>query len=332
MLRVLLHRLLGLFRKQQLDHELDEEIKSHIEMQVEDNLRRGMSPEEARYAARRSFGGVDQIKEVYRDRSGVPVVETTLQDLRFAIRVLRRSPVYTSVVVLTLAIGIGANTAIFSLVDAVLIKMLPVRNPEQLVAIDSFTQRGERTNFSYPLFEQLRDRTQTFKGVFAALDGTRNLEMIGPAANAQPLPVEVQLVSGEYFPVLGVNAIAGRTLTIEDNKVPGAHPVAVINYDFWQNKLGGDASIVGKGIKLSDQPFTIVGVTPPDFFGESVGRAPDIWVPLMMQPAFERGESVLGFPNMGWLRVMARLEPGGSLPASASGISSLAQPGSVRPW
>ena len=133
-----------------------------------------------------------------------------------------------------------------------------------------------------------------------------------PGGECQPLPVEVQLVSGEYFPVLGVNAITGRTLTVEDNKVPGAHPVAVINYAFWRNKLGGDASIVGKSIKLKDQPFTIVGVTPPDFFGESVGRAPDVWVPLMMQPQFDRGESFLALPNMGWLRVMARLEPGGS--------------------
>ena len=330
-LRVLLHRLLGMFQKEKLDHELDDEIKSHLEMQVEDNVRRGMSLEEARYAAQRSFGGVDQIKESYRDRRGVPVFETTLQDLRFAIRVLRRSPVYTTVVVLTLAIGIGANTAIFSLVDAVLIKLLPVNNPEQLVAIDTFNQRGERINFSYPLFEQLRDRTQTFKGVFAAIDGTSNMEMVGPTSNSQPLPVEVQLVSGEYFPVLGVNAITGRTLTVEDNKVPGAHPVAVINYAFWRNRLGGDNSIVGKSITLKNQPFTIVGVTPPDFFGESVGRAPDIWVPLMMQPKFDRDESFLGFPNMGWLRVMARLEPGRSPSASASCISSLAQPGSVGP-
>ena len=311
LLRVLLHRLLGIFRKGKLDRELDDEIKSHLEMQIEDNVRKGMSLEEARYAAQRSFGGVDQIKELHRDRRGVPLIETTLQDLRFAIRVLRRSPVYTSVVVLTLPIGIGANTAIFSLVDAVLIRLLPVQNPEQLVAIDTFNQRGERNNFSYPLFEQLRDRTQTFKGVFAAVDGTRNVEMIGPATS-EPIPAEIQLVSGEYFPVLGVNAITGRTLTSEDNKTPGAHPVAVINYAFWRNKLGGDESIVGKDIKLKDQPFTIVGVTPPDFFGESVGRAPDIWVPLMMQPNLDRGESTLAMPNMGWLRVMARLEPNGN--------------------
>ena len=309
-LRILFHRIIGIFRKRNLEQELDKEIQSHLEMLIEDNIRRGMSPDEARYAAMRSFGGVDQIKEVYRDRRGFPVVETTLQDLRFSIRVLRRSPVYTLVVVLTLAIGIGANTAIFSLVDAVLIKMLPVKNPEQLVAIETFNQRGERINFSYPLFEQLRDHTHTFTGVFAAIDGTSDMEFIGPAPNAQPLPVEVQLVSGEYFPVLGVNARTGRTLTVDDNKVPGAHPVAVISYAFWQKALGGDASIVGKGIKLKNQPFTIVGVTPPEFFGESVGRAPDIWVPLMMQPQFDRGESFLTLPNMGWLRAMARLESG----------------------
>jgi predicted permease len=310
LLRVLVHRLIGVFLKRKREQELEEEIRSHLDMQIEDNIRQGISPDQARYAALRSFGGVDQIKEAYRDRRSLPVVETTLQDLRYATRVLRRSPGYTLVVVLTLAVGIGANTAIFSLVDAVLIKMLPVRSPEQLVAIDTFNQRGERNNFSYPIFEQLRDRTQTFTGVFAALDGTATMDMTGPAPDAQPLQAEVQLVSGEYFPILGVNATAGRTLTVEDNKVPGAHPVAVISYGFWLRQLEGDASIIGKGITLKSQPFTIIGVTPPEFFGESVGRAPDIWVPLMMQPQFDRGESFLQQPNRGWLRVMARLEPG----------------------
>ncbi|HET6892603.1 MAG TPA: ABC transporter permease [Pyrinomonadaceae bacterium] len=237
---------------------------------------------------------------------------TTLQDLRFAFRVLRRSPGYTAVVLLTLAVAIGANTAIFSLVDAVLIKMLPVKNPEELVAIDLYNQRGERNSFSYPFFEQLRDRTKTFAGVFAATDGTITMDIAGPAPAAQPVQAEVQLVSGEYFPVLGVNAIAGRTLTTEDNKAPGAHPVAVISYGFWRNQLGADASAIGRGITVKNQPFTIIGVTPPEFFGESVGRAPDIWVPLMMQPQFDRGESFLAQANRGWLRVMARLESGAS--------------------
>ncbi len=313
LLRVLVQRLFGVFRKGKREQELEDEIRSHLDMQIEDNVRQGMSPDQARFAALRSFGGVEQIKEKYRDRRSLPVVETTLQDLRYAIRMLRRSPGYTLVVVLTLAVGLGANTAIFSLVDAVLIKMLPVSNPEQLVAVDTFNQRGERNNFSYPIFEQLRDRTQTFTGVFAALDGTTRMDMTGPAPAIQPLQAEIQLVSGEYFTVLGVNAIAGRTLTVEDNKIPGAHPVAVISYGFWRRQLQGDASVIGKGITLKSQAFTIIGVTPPEFFGESVGRAPDIWVPLMMQPQFDRGESFLQQPNRGWLRVMARLEPGGTL-------------------
>ncbi|MGH9908172.1 MAG: ABC transporter permease [Pyrinomonadaceae bacterium] len=311
-IRVLVHRIGGIFLKRRREQELEDEIQSHLDMQIEDYLRQGMSPDQARYAALRSFGGVDQIKEKYRDRRSLPAVETTLQDLRFAFRVLRRSPGYTAVVVLTLAVAIGANTAIFSLVDAVLIKLLPVKSPEQLVAIDLFNQRGEQNSFSYPLFEQLRDRSGTFAGVFAALDGTTTMDIAWPGRAAQPIQAEVQLVSGEYFPVLGVNAIAGRTLTTEDNKVIGAHPVAVISYGFWRKQLGADASIIGKGITVKNQPFTIIGVTPPEFFGESVGRAPDVWVPLMMQPQFDRGESFLGQANRGWLRVMARLESGGS--------------------
>jgi predicted permease len=305
-IRVFFHRLIGVLRRRRLNEDLDEEIQSHLEMQIEDNVKRGMTLEEATYAARRSFGGVDQIKETYRDRRGWPVIETTLQDVRFAMRVLRRSPVYTVVMILTLAIGIGANVAIFSLVDAVIIKMLPVKDPEQLFAIDTYTLRGDRNNFSYPLFQHLRDNTQTFTGVFAAIDGTKNLEIIAPGFT-QPTKGEVQLVSGQYFQVLGVNALTGRTLTVEDDQI--SNPVAVVSYDFWRHKLGADASIIGTGIKLKNQPFTIIGITPPEFFGESVGRSPDIWVPLNTQPQFDRGQSYLGMPNMGWLRVMARLDP-----------------------
>ena len=307
-IRVFFHRVLGLLRRRKLNEELDEEIQSHLEMLIADNVKKGMTLEDATCAARRSFGGVDRIKETYRDRRGWPIIETTLQDVRFAMRVLRRSPVYTVVMILTLAIGIGANTAIFSLVDAVIIKMLPVKNPEQLFAIDTYNQRGERINFSYPLFQHLRANTHTFTGVFAAIDGTNNMEILAPGFT-QPLKAEAQLVSGEYFQVLGVNALTGRTLTIEDDQISNAHAVAVISYDFWRHRLGADGSVVGKGIKLKNQPFTIIGVTPPEFFGESVGRAPEIWVPLNTQPQFDRGQSFLEMPNMGWLRVIARIDP-----------------------
>jgi predicted permease len=232
------------------------------------------------------------------------------QDLRFGMRLLLKNPGFTAVAVLSLALGIGANTAIFSLVDAVLLKLLPVRNPEQLVALDSFSQRGEHRNFSHPLFEQLRARTSVFSGLFAAVDGTSRMEMDGPESGGQTEQAEVQLVSGEYFQVLGVNAVVGRMLTAEDDQTPGAHPVAVLSYGFWQRRFAGDAAIIGKSITLKGQPFTVIGVTPLAFFGEAVGRAPDVWAPLMMEPPLGRGVTRLNSANVGWLRIMGRLKPG----------------------
>src|SRR5262245_6026517 len=209
-------------------------------------------------------------------------------DLRFGIRLLWKNRGFTAVAALSLALGIGANTAIFSLVDAVLLKTLPVKSPEQLVLLEAFNQRGERRNFSYKVFEQLRAPTRYFSGVLAS-PGTSRMEMADPGSGARTEQAEVQLVSGEYFHVLGVNAVVGRTLTNADDLTPGAHPVAVLSYDFWQRRFAGDVSVIGKDLTLKSLPFTIIGVTPPGFFGEAVGSAPDIWAPLMMQPTLNRG-------------------------------------------
>jgi putative ABC transport system permease protein len=303
-------RLRSLFRRSRVEQELDEELRYHIERQIEENIAKGMSPEEARCAAVRAMGGVERRKEECRDTRRVRLIEDLMQDVRYGLRTLGKSPGFTAVAALSLALGIGANTAIFSLVDTVLLKLLPVKNPEQLVALESFYQRGERRNFSYPMFEQLRDLPQVFTGVLAANDGTSRMEMAAPESAGQPEQAEVQLVSGEYFQVLGVNAVIGRTLTAADNQAAGSHPVAVLSYGFWQRRFAGDVSIIGKGITLKAQPFTIIGVTSPTFFGEAVGRAPDIWVPLMMQPPLDRGQSYIGEAGIGWLRIMARLQPG----------------------
>ena len=233
-----------------------------------------------------------------------------VQDLRFGIRMLIKNPGFTAVAILSLALGIGANTAIFSLVDAVLIKSLPVKNPEQLVAFDSRNSRGEKSNFSHPVFKELRARRQGFSGVFAAMDGTSRLELTGSRSIDGTGQAEVQLVSGEYFQVLGINPIIGRTLTPEEDQTPGADPVAVLSYGFWQSRFGGDVSIIGQTITLKEQPFTVIGVTQPGFFGEAVGRSPDIWAPLMMEPSLNRGTSYLNDMTTGWLRIMARLQPG----------------------
>ncbi|PYT32974.1 MAG: hypothetical protein DMG57_00085 [Acidobacteria bacterium] len=306
-------RLRSLFEKQKLEDQLDEELQFHIEMRTREFVSAGMTAEEARYRAQRLFGNQLLLKERTRDMDTVRWIETLWQDLRYGLRSLRKSPGFTTVAVLSLALGIGANTAIFSVVDAVLLKMLPVKQPERLVELGPFVPsinaRGERYNFSYPLFKEVRDRSLSFSGVFAALDGTRTMDLIQPGPGRQTEKAEVQLVSGEYFQVLGVNAIAGRILTPEDNKIAGANAVAVISYGFWKRRFARDYSVIGRRSTLNDLPFTIVGVTPPEFFGESVGRAPDIWIPLTMQPALDRGMSYLE-GNVAWLRVMARLHPG----------------------
>lgn len=244
-----------------------------------------------------------------------------IQDLRFGIRMLLKHKGFTLVAALSLALGIGANTAIFSLVDAVLLKMLPVKSPEQLVALDSFNQRGEQRNFSHPLFNKLRADTPAFSALFAAVDGTTRMEVASPESRLQPEDAEVQLVSGEYFQVLGVDAFVGRLLTGADDQKPGAHPVAVLSYSFWQRRFAGDDSVIGRSITLKEHSFTVIGVTPRGFFGEAVGRAPDIWAPLMMEPVFNRGASYLDHANTGWLRIMARLQPGVSETQAQAALS-----------
>jgi len=246
------------------------------------------------------------------------------QDIRFGVRMLLKNWSFTLVVVLSLAFGIGANTAIFSIVDVALLKQLPVRSPEQLVMLDTFNERGEQRDFSHPLFEQMRARNKVFSGMFAAMDGTRRMDVA--TESAQLGKAEVQLVSGEYFDVLGVNAFLGRTLTPSDDQTPGAHPVAVLSYGFWQRAFAGDNSIIGQTVRLKDQPFTVIGVTPRAFFGESVGRAPDIWSPLMMEPTLSPGQSYLREANVNWLRVLARCQSGTCLQQAQSELNnSLAQ-------
>lgn len=322
-LKTILWHLPGLFGKGRVERRIEEEFRFHLEMRTQEYVDAGMAPEEALRRARRQFGNLTYITEVSREMWVVRSIETLWQDLRYGLRMLLKNPGFAAVSVLSLALGIGANTAIFSLVDAVLLKMLPVKDPSQLVALDVYIARGERNGISYPMFEQLRARTTVFSGIFAALDGTSRLVLAGLAPGSQEEQAEVQLVSGEYFEVLGVNAVAGRTLTAADNQTPGAHPVAVLSYGFWQRRFAGDVSVIGKSITLKAQPFTIIGVTQPGFFGEAVGRAPDIWAPLMMQPAFERGQSYLGAANRGWLRVMARLQPGVSEIQAQAALTTL---------
>jgi predicted permease len=217
--------------------------------------------------------------------------------------------------VLSLALGIGANTAIFTVIDTVLLRMLPVKDPGELVQIMNVSPKDRRPNaaFSYPAFERLRDR-QLLRGMFASAGLRLNVNADGQAELARG-----QLVSGSFFTVLGVQPVIGRTFTADDDRVPGGHPVAVISHGYWKRRFALDPAVIGKGIALNAKPFAIIGVTPPDFSGIQVGDATDFWVPMMMQGEFD--EPALNNPDYWWLEIVGRLDPAMSREQSQAGLN-----------
>ena len=230
MLNKLRLRLRALFFKSKMEDELQAELQFHLEREIEENIIRGMTPEEARCAAIRSFGGVERVKEESRDVRGIRLLEELWQDLRFGARMLLKSKGFTTAAALSLALGIGANTALFSLIDAILLKPLPVKQPEQLVVVgtDAFQQPGKvSSSFSYPVFRDLREQNSVFSGMFA-----HDALPMGLSGGGQTERVLCELVSGNFFSVLGVNPHLGRVFTEADDQTPGAHPVAVISYNF----------------------------------------------------------------------------------------------------
>jgi predicted permease len=253
-------------------------------------------------------------------RSGF--LESLLQDVRYGLRTLARNPPFTVAVVLTLALGIGANTAIFSLVDSVMLRLLPVAHPEQLYVFGSRTSMttiradgpGERNdNFmSYPLFLQFREHTRVFSDL-AAISSFSVNAYVSPDDAIPGTSVETadaRLVTGNFFSLLGVRAALGRTLTPEDDEVPGAHPVAVVSHGFWSSRFGQDPSAVGRTFRMNGREYTILGVLSPDFDGVTPGLSTDIWAPMMMQSELMRRPSYLEDVNTMWLRFIGRLENG----------------------
>ena len=234
------------------------------------------------------------------------------QDIRYAVRSLAATPGFTLVVVLTLALGIGANTAIFSLTDQVLLRLLPVKSPEQLVLLDGPGAFQGRTfnngTFSYPMYRDFRDQGHVFDGVLARFPSPLTLMTSGQAER-----VGGELVSGNYFDVLGVRAHIGRTFTQEDDRTPGGHPVAVLSYNFWMRRFAGDRSVLSRTVTLNGLPMTIVGVTPQGFYGIVVGENPDVMVPVMMKAQMTPTWDDLQNRRSRWLTVMGRLKPGVSV-------------------
>ncbi len=310
----LLQRISNLFSRSRVDSEIDAELRSHIEMRIADNIAAGMSPEDARRDAMLRFGNPTVTQERVMAADAALALSSVWTDLRYGLRQLRRSPGFTCVALVTLAFGIGANTAIFSLIDAALLKMLPVRDPQQLVQLKSINPGAPVDDqFSYPAYKAFRSRTQVFEGALAF----RRMHNIDFEVDGHGGLANGQFVSGNYFSVLGVHAIQGRTLLSEDESVDGQNPVAVLGYDYWRSRFAMDPSVIGERVLLNNAAFTIVGVTGPEFYGIQPGERIDVSVPLtttsLLNPAFAGAGmpyDVLKAPFRNWLYVMARLEPG----------------------
>jgi predicted permease len=308
-------------RRKRMMEDLDQDVRDFIEREIQDNIERGMRPEEARYAALRKFGNVTRVKEDTWEVWTFGCLEQLWQDIRYGLRALRKSPGFAAVAVLTLALGIGANTAIFSLVDVVLLKTLPVKNPTQLVLVQCPDGHGNHFGFSYPTYAYFRDHNSAFSGVFAS----EQLERLEVSVDGQPELTSGEIVSGNYYSTLGVNAIVGRTISQNDDRIAGKDAVAVISYAYWKRRFGLKNDVVGRAIAIDGAPFTIIGVTPPEFFGLMVGADPDITVPMMMEAQVIPGESLLTDRSTWWLDVGGRLQPGVSAAQAQANLDLLFQ-------
>ena len=330
-LRSLLVRLATLFTRTRRERDLAAELDSHLQLHIDDNLRTGMSPAEARRQALLALGGVEQTKELVRDARGT-FVDSVRQDVVFALRLMRRSPVVTGVAVLSLALGIGANTAIFSIINSVYLRTLPVREPERLVLLSSGSRN---TSWSNPVWEEIQRRAELFEGACAWSPTTLHLTEPDQAALVEGL-----WVSGRFFDVLGVPVVLGRPLQAADDRRggPGNPAVAVISHGFWQRRYGGAADVIGRALLLEHVLFTIVGVTPPGFLGPDVGRAFDVAIPIASDPLVRGRNSRLDQRLHSWLTVGLRLLPDQTAEAATAvlrgvqpQIREATRPGNLEP-
>lgn len=298
------------FHRSEWDAERQREIDAYLEFETEENVARGMTEEEARYAARRKFGNPTLIREEIYRMNSVGFLETVWQDLRYGARGLRLSPGFAAVAIVSLALGIGANAAIFQLFDAVRLKLLPVKDPQQLAEVKIADQHdyfrgnstGRRPNLTNALWEQIRARQQVFSGIAAFGESTFNVAPRGEVRNVDGL-----FVSGGFFHVLGVPPVIGRVFTTRDDQRGCGSPGAVLSYSFWQRDFGGEASAIGRKLTLNGQPFQVIGVTPASFFGVDVGHRFDVAVPICSEPLLEPDRDAVSKRNYWWLAAIGRL-------------------------
>jgi len=325
MLRNFVAGLRGLLRKKTSEGEMDEELREFLRACAEQKIRDGMSRERAWREARMETGGLENVKEKVREVSWETLPESLWRDLTYAARLLRANPLFSLAAILSLALGIGANTAIFQLLDAVRLRTLPVKNAQEIarVAIEDrksasghFTSRY--SDLTYAMWQQIRLQQQGFASVFAWGPTVFNISPRGEVHNVQGL-----WVSGEFFETLGVQPGLGRLMTPEDDQLGCGSPGAVISYSFWQREFGGDRSVVGRNITLMRHPFSIIGVTPAEFYGVEVGRNFDVAVPLCAEPLVNSEDSQLKTRSGWWLSVMGRLKPGWTIERATMQLRSI---------
>jgi predicted permease len=327
------------FARGHIAREVDDELSFHIEMRTQRLIAAGWTPDAARSEALRQFGDVDSVRQdclvmdEQRERAmqRANVIGELHQDIAYALRTLRRNFAFTAVIVGALALGIGANTAIFTLIDAVLVRTLPVSHPEQLVAVGDPTRVGSLSNgsprtdlLSYPLFRDLRDQNHVFSGVLAS-GRTDRLDVRIEGTSGEFEHPRGRFVSGNYFSLLGVGAFAGRTFDASNDAIAGASPIATISYGYWTRRFHNDRSAIGRTILVNGTKITIIGVTPPSFSGDIVGSSTDVWLPMTMHDVLRPQEKALDDRLISWVLVLGRLQPGVTMAQAKQQISEVIQ-------
>jgi macrolide transport system ATP-binding/permease protein len=324
-LRRFLSRMSHFVTRRRDDERLREEIEEHIALQTAENLRAGLSPVEARRQAMLKFGGVEAMKQDYRAERGLLLIESLLQDVRYAIRSLRRAPGLTAFVVITLALGIGMTSGTFSMVDALIFRPYPVPNPSAVVTLVSTTHDSSFDDFSYREYLDIRGKTNSYDGVVASAD----MEAVGFSAEpgATPRVRGGMMVSGNYFHVLGVEPRLGRGFREDEDQVPGHDAVVVLGPDFWKHEFMSDPGVLGRTIRLNGTDFTVIGVAPETFPGMLIFGRPDFYMPLAMAPVFSTNPQKNFFEDRDdrELRVRARLKQGTTLQQAQNELAVLSK-------
>jgi predicted permease len=304
----------NMFRRKQLDRDLDEELQAYVELVSAEKVQSGVDPEKAHRDARREMGGAHQVIQNVRDvRAGV-WLDRLVQDVQYGVRTLAKNPGFTLVAMATLALGIGANTAMFSLLDQVVLRLLPVSHPERLVIVrETGNHYGNSygvNTISWPMFEDLRDNNRVFSGMFCRFAANVTI-----GYGERPAQIPAELVSGSYFPILGVGAALGRTIAPDDDAVPDSRPVVVLSYSFWRTYFDGDRTVVGRTIALNGQAMTVIGVAQPGFDGVELGVPAKVFVPIMMKTEMTPHSDGLKDRRrrLSWVTAYGRLKPGVSL-------------------